>query len=279
MKDIIPDVAEPLTGYRVFKPYWSNAAPDAYYQELFRLPRGSSGPTRPRLKAYSNDMVWLPGPNDAACTSPPRAYTVLRNEKEGDGVELVDLWDSSSHTRIPDPGCNCGFWCFKELDELLASSWGDAPDVVVGKVMGWGRTVHHRDGYRFEKAQVVELYETGGYDLKDLYKVGKEYDIPVVSPPKSAGWAKWLKKEDGSALGLTAGGVYTVSNGGDVIITGSGGGGTSIHATTGNYQLTAEQSKSIEKAFKDREKFYGYTATELSALTPPKPKRWWNWLT
>jgi len=54
---------------------------------------------------------------------------------------------------------------------------------VIGAVEGWGRTVVHTDGNRYQKATVLGLLHSSPVldQMERLRKVGLYYDVPVFS--------------------------------------------------------------------------------------------------
>ena len=135
---------------------------------LFRMQAGSV------LRSYSATYRWSPGRNEATC---------LSTERRGHGA-------------IPEIGCGCGFWIYRDLDrcgrmfrtELLAKGSGSHRTfgefeprslAVLGECRGWGRVLEGDDGWRTEYAAVDTILDIGqGVNLSSL---AVRYEVPVVA--------------------------------------------------------------------------------------------------
>lgn len=72
-----------------------------------------------------------------------------------------DVCGASEDGKIPGECCSCGLYCAKSREQLVSlgyNTYGDHSKVVVGKVGLAGKVIPGSQGWRAEKARVVELY-------------------------------------------------------------------------------------------------------------------------
>ena len=82
-------------------------------------------------------------------------------------------WDGPDPHRAPGEGCSCGFYAMKELDGQLlhvaamAAHGADRTRTdevsVLGRVELAGKVIEHEQGYRAERARIVELIPLRGH--------------------------------------------------------------------------------------------------------------------
>jgi len=128
---------------------------------------------------------WLPGINLAKCRRTQR-HTAKAREPAA---------------RIPVETCGCGFWLYRDFEDLLegwganfnptpvsgsAGIWGFSPadDMewsIIGAVEGGGRVIEGELGFRVEQARVVELYDEVGNPF--VAEVADLFGVPVKPYP------------------------------------------------------------------------------------------------
>jgi hypothetical protein len=114
-----------------------------------------------------------------------RAWRLVRHRGEPAlrSLELPFLWPAGTTMRAWCPrGCTsptiehtCGLWLFRHYDDALElarrySAGYPSWLLVVGRVAGAGYVVEHEDGWRVERAAVLELgdFITGRVSASDI---------------------------------------------------------------------------------------------------------------
>lgn len=69
-----------------------------------------------------------------------------------------------SEHRAPVEGCSCGFYAFRRLEDLIASTKGSRGPGVIGTVELWGKVVVADRGFRAQYAYPRELFVATGMD-------------------------------------------------------------------------------------------------------------------
>lgn len=125
----IPDVIEPIRGYRMWRLVLSKGA---------------------LVLASANDTVWSPGePLTASCV-----------DRWGyDSTAGLDLHTAPSAPHAHDGSPGCGIYAFKELRPGL-EQFGTTQ--VWGEVELWGQVYEHDAGYRAQFARPVRLFRSDG---------------------------------------------------------------------------------------------------------------------
>lgn len=86
------------------------------------------------------------GPLVAACSPGGTAFMVTV-------AQMGDVAIAETH-RAPQESCTCGIYAARTFDWLEGQSYARQ---VFGLVSGWGRTVQHEQGWRFERAYPLAL--------------------------------------------------------------------------------------------------------------------------
>jgi hypothetical protein len=166
-KNKIPDVAEAILGFRVWRfdeddyTLWSVTQGD--------YGKNKSDPKRKLLSAATGaidlpDGFWpKSGTLDATCI----------NKRD--------------HP-VPDPNCSCGIYSTYDIN-VIAQYIRQGP--VLGLVQGYGQVINGLPdddsigGFRAEHAKIVCLFsikEEFTISHRQLRKLGREYNVPVITP-------------------------------------------------------------------------------------------------
>jgi hypothetical protein len=129
---------------------------------------------------------WTPGTNRARCHLAGKhlsSRTVWVNDPD-DPTGLAERKEQalSSHGRIPAVSCSCGFYVFKD-ESACRAEFGGHPNVVLGRVVIWGRAIEHSEGYRAEYARITALITE---DAAPIAPVLNAYGIEPVGPRTKA---------------------------------------------------------------------------------------------
>jgi hypothetical protein len=164
--DRVPDGIAPLEGYRawavieegdgvVFRPLWHGARD---WEGATRGWVSASCPREQELRVSPRGMILAPEPHE-----------------------------------VPAEGCTCGFYAMKELAPELnafARSFGRAAVwpragacVVLGRVELSGKVIEHDEGYRAERARIVELIPIRGTE-RTVQTIGRRAGVPIGAPLK-----------------------------------------------------------------------------------------------
>jgi hypothetical protein len=110
----------------------------------------------------------------------------------------------------PREGCSCGVYALKQLDGLLPGGFGSWS--VLGRVELAGKVIEHSDGYRAERARIVELFPgVGQRPLLDAIAarsgvpIGREIPAPLVALPpgdEMSARTRYSANRSGYAVGL-----------------------------------------------------------------------------
>lgn len=193
----VPDLAEPIVGYRTWRlGYEFFLGVD----ELALLAVTSWGDWSSAVTCQNGaDAIWQPGQNTAWCTGQGR--TCREREALGDDAKC-------NQTNLPRTRCSCGFYAYKEVSWLRHMNTGQScihthhpiwlPNgaqhmplcYILGEVWMWGRVVEHERGYRSQYAAVKELYlpkedanrRVGGTNTYEAYinRLAQLYQVPVM---------------------------------------------------------------------------------------------------
>lgn len=152
MNEIVPDGAEPVIGYRIWK---------VHEQPVRIIERKDGEVTRTLVTEHwlqsINGTVWTPGePLEAKCV---HDYALYGQEHDS-----------------PKEGCSCGVYSAESADELM-SQIGGGPGTVWGEVKHWGKIIPGTRGY---KAQFGYPAVLCGPDEDWLDELGKLYGCPVM---------------------------------------------------------------------------------------------------
>jgi hypothetical protein len=101
--------------------------------------------------------------------------------------------------RLPTPHNEVGLWAQARLSFIL-SEVADAPllelmpSYAIGSIEGWGQSVRHKKGWRFEKARIlaVTVHESNVHAVKRRYR-----GLPVASWSELKTWeglVRWLEE-------------------------------------------------------------------------------------
>lgn len=152
---VIPDLAEPIKAWRVFK---------------FNARSGLFGSMGHRWPApYEMTAVC----HSRACTEPPcspgevwegkkRMYTIRR---ENSGLNYQQLTTSGLLDGIHHIGDGCGIYGYKRRSDAfeeasrIASQCVGFMDIFVARVWLWGKVYEYEGGYRAQHARIQALYE------------------------------------------------------------------------------------------------------------------------
>lgn len=185
----IPDVAEPIRGYRVFR---------------LETVKGENEETLYVLKSY-NGTDWPPNG-----TGKRRVHGA-----EHITARCIKAKSLPEHP-CPSPpqmegaheGMGCGIYAFKELNDLVLGfrlfgmplrDKGTSGYLVLlyGEIEMWGHVYDHEKGYRAEHAQLKKLYHCPPYGMgaEQLEAVAEQYGVEVEQIEVDV---KWIAMMDGA---------------------------------------------------------------------------------
>jgi hypothetical protein len=153
----IPDMITPIEAYRLWK--FTIRADGSWLS-----PIAAKGP------------AWQPGWNTATCQTAP--------------VPLL----SAPH-RAPAEGCACGLYGRMELDVAPSSGildqslWGE----IAGKVELAGKVIEHEEGYRAERARLVELIPLP-HQIVQAAILSMAYDVRISKAWLNHPNAEWIPR-------------------------------------------------------------------------------------
>lgn len=161
----VPDLIEPITGYRV----WLSGDQEAFGPSV----GNSASPAfqlRPdRLCSFQTTEFWQP-------RKPIRANCKLKGSYMLTGVEAVPV-----PQEVPAKTCSCGVWAVRSMADLQAvlaiyyHDFDPADAIVLGSVHLWGRVIEHELGYRAEFAYPKEIWAL----RPEQEELGRIYGVPV----------------------------------------------------------------------------------------------------
>jgi hypothetical protein len=129
--------------------------------------------------------LWQPGTNRARCHLAGKrlnSRTVWVNDPDDpSGLTKREEEQLHAHGRIPSLSCTCGFWVFRDETGCRAE-FGDL-DLVIGRVLIWGRAIEHDTGYRAEFARITALVTE---HPSRFASVAAAYGIETVRPRTKA---------------------------------------------------------------------------------------------
>lgn len=158
------------------------------------------------LHGLSNsDWRLDPEGTQAVCTAYNAERTVLRNNPETGLPEAVTV---PNHGPIPDPGCGCGHWAYKDeanarhrlrnemgggsyarsyARRLSVGGYGHFGDdqsadqgILFVRVKLWGRVVEGTDGYRAEWCKLDAIFSGSRVDQEVVDEVAQRYGVEVI---------------------------------------------------------------------------------------------------
>jgi hypothetical protein len=169
--DQVPDSIEPLIGYRAWR--FSFGLHEA---SLFPL----TGPVEPKVSPWDGaTRRWV----TASCrfggldpvTDPMREHLERIASKLGSQLDEVLRRDPHS---IPGEGCSCGFYAMKTLGGMLSLS---GTGFILGRVELAGKVIEYTEGYRAERARIVELIPSAPND-RSAMRLALQLGLPLAPP-------------------------------------------------------------------------------------------------
>lgn len=149
----VPDAIEPLAGFRV----WAAG--------LGRLWSPSAVPK----------VSW-----------PTDGELVARCPRFDPSEPLTAVLPKRATHPAPDPRCRCGIYAVFEPWELGRIHVAPPFQMVVGRVMGWGRTVVGGRGWRAARARPLELWSLSWWSeptRSHLAQIAASYSVPLLEWP------------------------------------------------------------------------------------------------
>jgi hypothetical protein len=156
----IPDVAEPLLGFRVWR----------FHEDDYSLWSVVQGD----YKKIDKKRALLSG-------STPNGYWPKT------GILEAKCMGGNDHD-VPDSKCSCGIYSTYDV-AVIAQYIHDGP--VLGLVQGYGTVIPGKPddetlgGFRAQNVKMVALFEISEdftIPHRQLHRLGREYDIPVIVP-------------------------------------------------------------------------------------------------
>jgi hypothetical protein len=170
-RDRAPDGIVPFVGYRAWQVVEEHGQPVFY--PLSHRSREWVGASRGWASATCA-VAGMPA-------APPRTQ--------------LDWFDRPRPHSVPGEDCSCGFYAMKELHPHLvqlvsfaqkAQLDGRVPGrFILGRVELAGKVIEHDDGYRAERARIVELIPLRDSE-RDVEALARRVDVPVGSSVKPA---------------------------------------------------------------------------------------------
>lgn len=169
---IVPDFAEPVTGYRVWIPV-NYTVPNKSDHEGEALP-----PIGPACMRAINGTVYPWRETtvlEAECRMPSGAFQRWANPAYG-ATQTEPCTDPPCppfKTGYPNPhyGHGCGIYAAKTFEDL-ATVWlmdsEKASNYIVGEVLLWGKVYEYDKGWRGQYAQPSVLYDNGRPEVAEL---------------------------------------------------------------------------------------------------------------
>jgi hypothetical protein len=96
------------------------------------------------------------------------------------GGWLAATCERAQH-RAPHEACSCGLYSAKDINTVLmlaALSMLGGPVTILGRVHLAGKVIEHDDGYRAERARVIEILPLSG-SRPDAEAVATRYGVPL----------------------------------------------------------------------------------------------------
>ena len=116
----------------------------------------------------------------------PRLYSAYGHADKKTMLWPTDKWFEAvcpkGHTDgVPVEDCSCGIYAAMTREQLVSlayNAYSDEQNVVIGKVGFAGKVIPGTQGYRAEKARVIEVYVP--YERwKFVESIARDYGVPV----------------------------------------------------------------------------------------------------
>jgi hypothetical protein len=195
----IPDVAEPLLGFRVWRfgadeRLWpvTRGSPPRQLRAQSRWRQLRDEEERELRALLADPNSWRPGvaleatcerliwhhlrDEECECRKPTRRNPEIHIDPNCPCV-LKDYQET-----VPDPDCTCGIYATYDL-EVVAGYVREAQ--VLGLVQGWGRAVPGESGFRVRHARITCLFalsEDFTIGHRKLHALADRYGVPLVRP-------------------------------------------------------------------------------------------------
>lgn len=149
--DLIPDVIEPIVGYRLL------LIPNTFDVENFYLRSFLGTVWAPEEDVKASCYLQYLAPHDVP--SSPLNFVL----EESPYSDFILETESKHGIRIQSHvGYGCGIYAYKTLDECIKNGVYSLKlhrqQLVIAKVMLWGRVFEHEKGYRASNARIEEIF-------------------------------------------------------------------------------------------------------------------------
>jgi hypothetical protein len=128
---------------------------------------------------------------------------------------------------VPAEGCTCGIYALRELSPVFLPSdhigfrSDDTPPIIVGRVQLAGKVIEHEEGYRAERARLLEVLPAPGQEsfaerVAETYGAGISDELATAIPRLEAdrrallarGWVG--PRSRGAGWGVIGGGPLLI---------------------------------------------------------------------